>query len=218
MRDKGLVLWSGGKDSSLALYEARRTHDIVALLTTVTEEYDRISMHGVRCSLLDAQVQSLNYPIEKVFIPPQCSNAIYEERMRAVLDRHVQEGVRAVVSGDLFLEDIRRYREERLAQAGMHGVFPLWGIDTKELARRFLDLGFRAILCCVDGQALAGRFAGRYYDEALLEDLPPQVDPCGENGEFHTFVFDGPLFGSPIKFQLGERVLRDERFWYCDLT
>src|SRR5205085_1425248 len=142
-----LVLWSGGKDSSLALYEARQHFDVVALLTTVTAEYDRISMHGVRNTLLDAQVQSLDYPIEKVFIPPVCPNTVYEERMRQALDRYVKQGVRAVVAGDLFLEDIRRYREEKLAQVGMHGVFPVWGIDTKELARRFLDLGFQAVLC-----------------------------------------------------------------------
>jgi uncharacterized protein (TIGR00290 family) len=217
MPEQALILWSGGKDSSLALFEARQHYDIVALLTTVTEEYDRISMHGVRVSLLDEQARSLGIPLEKVFIPPVCANAVYEERMRTAMEKWVQRGVRTVVAGDLFLEDIRRYREQKLAQVGMTPVFPVWGVNTTELARRFIELGFRAVLCCVDGNVLDASFAGRFYDEALLADLPPGIDPCGENGEFHTFVFDGPLFARPIALDLGERVLREGRFWYCDL-
>jgi uncharacterized protein (TIGR00290 family) len=218
MRQQALVLWSGGKDSALALYEARQEYDIVALLTTVTEEYDRVSMHGVRVALLDEQAEALGYPLHKVFIPPVCVNAVYEQRMAEAMERYVRRDVRTVICGDLFLEDIRRYREEKLALAGMRPVFPVWGIDTKLLARRFLDLGFRAVLCCVDGQALDASFVGRFYDETLLAELPGNVDPCGERGEFHTFVFDGPLFSRPVHFALGERVLREGRFWYCDLV
>jgi uncharacterized protein (TIGR00290 family) len=218
MKEKALVLWSGGKDSSLALFEARQHYEIVSLLTTVTEEYDRISMHGVRVSLLDEQAASLGIALDKVFIPPVCVNAIYEARMRTAMEKWLERGVRTVVCGDLFLEDIRRYREEKLALVGMTPVFPVWGINTTQLARRFIELGFRAVLCCVDGNVLDGTFAGRFYDEALLADLPPGIDPCGENGEFHTFVFDGPLFARPIAIERGERVLRDGRFWYCDLV
>jgi uncharacterized protein (TIGR00290 family) len=217
MREKAIVQWSGGKDSMLALHVAREEFDIVGFLTTVTEDFDRISMHGVRRTLLEEQARSLSYAVEKVLIPAPCTNAIYEQRMGAALDRYRSAGVTAVICGDLFLEDIRRYREEKLAAAGLRGVFPLWGRDTRALAQRFLSLGYRAVLCCVDGQVLDGSFVGRFYDEALLADLPPSVDPCGENGEFHTFVFDGPLFAQPVRFQLGERILRDERFWYCDL-
>ncbi len=217
MAEKAIVLWSGGKDSCLALYEARQHFDVVALVTTVTQEYDRISMHGVRTALLDEQGQALGLPIQKVFIPPLCPNTLYEERMHAALEQFVQRGVRTAICGDLFLEDIRRYREEKLTQAGLKPIFPVWGTNTTELARRFLRLGFRAVLCCIDGQVLDSSFAGRFYDEALLADLPPGIDPCGENGEFHTFVFEGPLFARPISLRLGERVLRDGRFWYCDL-
>jgi uncharacterized protein (TIGR00290 family) len=217
MSEPAIVLWSGGKDSALALYEARRQYDIVALLTTITEEYDRISMHGVRTALLDQQATSIGHPLHRVGIPPVCVNDVYEQRMREAMERYVRQGVRTVVCGDLFLEDIRRYREEKLALVGMTPVFPLWGRDTRKLARAFLDLGFRAVLCCVDGEKLDGNFAGREYDERLLAELPAPVDPCGENGEFHTFVFDGPLFANRVPFEVGSRVLRDRRFWYCDL-
>jgi uncharacterized protein (TIGR00290 family) len=217
MRKQAIVSWSGGKDGMLALHEARDDYDIVGLLTTVTEEYDRISMHGVRTRLLEHQAEALGYPLEKVLIPPVCVNADYESRMGTALARYRAVGVSSVICGDLFLEDIRRYREEKLFAGGLTGVFPLWGRDTGELARRLLALGFQAVLCCVDTRALAADFAGRLFDEALLADLPPGVDPCGENGEFHTFVFDGPCFRRPIRFALGERTLRDGRFAFCDL-
>lgn len=217
MRQKAIVSWSGGKDGMLALLEARGDYDIVGLLTTVTEEYDRVSMHGVRTRLLEQQAEALDLPLEKVLIPPTCVNADYEARMGAALARYRAAGVSAVLCGDLFLEDIRRYREEKLFAGGLTGVFPLWGRDTGELARRLLALGFRAVLCCVDTRALTADFAGRLFDEALLADLPPGVDPCGENGEFHTFVFDGPGFRRPVRCTPGERVLRDGRFAYCDL-
>jgi uncharacterized protein (TIGR00290 family) len=215
--EKVVVLWSGGKDSALALHEVCRHYEFVSLLTTVTEPYGRVSMHGVRTELLEQQASALQIPVEKVPIPAPCPNTEYEARMRAALETFRGQGVTAAVSGDIFLEDVRAYRERLLASAGLQGVFPLWGRDTHELARHFLALGFRAVVCCVDAQALDGAFAGRAYDENLLAELPPVVDPCGERGEFHTFVSDGPLFTRPVAYQVGERVLRDDRFWFCDL-
>jgi uncharacterized protein (TIGR00290 family) len=215
--DKVIIGWSGGKDSAMAFHEAARTHEIVALLTTVTDVYDRISMHGVRTSLLRQQAEAIGVPLEIVTIPPTCANDVYEERMRTVLARHRANGVTTAVFGDIFLEDVRRYREERLLLGGFTGLFPIWGRDSRELARYFLDVGFRAVLCCVDTHILDRSFAGRLYDEELLADLPPSADPCGENGEFHTFVFDGPIFSRPIAYHLGEYTLRDERFGYRDL-
>ncbi len=217
MKPKAIVSWSGGKDSMLALHEARRDWDIVALLTTVTEGHDRISMHGVRVELLDQQAAALGIPLDKVAIPATCSNECYETRMRAALARHRDAGVRAVICGDLFLQDIRRYREERLFTIGVQGVFPLWERHTAALAERFINLGFKGVLCCVDIRALPPEFAGRLYDRQLLADLPAGVDPCGENGEFHTFVCDGPGFARPVPLRTGERALRDDRFCFCDL-
>jgi len=217
MPDKAIVLWSGGKDSALALHEGRQNCEVVALLTTVTEGHDRISMHGVRTALLDQQAAALGLPVDKVTIPGACCNAEYEARMHVALEKYRQVGVSAVICGDLFLEDVRAYRERQLSAAGLQPLFPLWGRDTAALARHFLALGFRAVLCCVDAHALAPSFAGRTYDAALLDDLPAQADPCGERGEFHTFVFDGPGFARPVDWRPGERVLREDRFWYCDL-
>jgi uncharacterized protein (TIGR00290 family) len=214
-----LLSWSGGKDSALALYEMQRSREceIASLLTTITRDYDRISMHGVRRVLLEEQAQSLGYSLEQVFISNACVNEEYENTMRAVLTKYQAQGVSSVVFGDLFLEEIRKYREEKLAQVNMRALFPLWGKNTIELAHTFIDLGFKAILVCVDSQALDGKFVGRCFDKELLSELPSRVDPCGENGEFHTFVFDGPVFKKPVCFEEGEIVLRDKRFWYCDL-
>jgi uncharacterized protein (TIGR00290 family) len=217
MREKAIVSWSGGKDSALALYEVAADYDIVALLTTVTSGYERISMHGVRTALLEQQAAALHYPLEQVPIPPRCSNDDYESRMRSALDHHRSAGVTQVICGDIFLEDVRRYREERLLGNGLTGVFPLWQRDSGELAKRFIHLGFRAVLCCIDTHVLDERFAGRVYDETLLAEFPATVDPCGENGEFHTFVFAGPNFAEPVPYTLGEYVLREERFGYRDL-
>ncbi len=219
MKNRTLLAWSGGKDCALALYELTRGGDaeIAALLTTVTEGYDRISMHGVRRTLLAAQAAALGYPLEEVPIPPQCSNEVYEQRMGQALEKYRRAGVLDAAFGDLFLADVRAYREERLGRIGMRPVFPLWGRDTGELTRQFIRLGFRAIVVCVDTQALDQAAAGREYDESFLDDLPPGVDPCGENGEFHTFVYDGPLFRNPIQVERGENVLREQRFYYCDL-
>ena len=216
MKPKALVSWSGGKDCMLALWHARASFDIVALLTTVTREFERISMHGVRVELLRRQAEILDVPLRMVEIPHPCTNAIYEQAMKDAWADAQTEGIEAVICGDLFLEDVRRYREERLFGSQACN-FPLWLRPTSEVAREFIDLGFRAVLCCVDTQALSADFTGREFDDALLHDLPVGVDPCGENGEFHTFVYAGPLFKTPILFERGERVLREERFSYCDL-
>ena len=216
---KAIVYWSGGKDSAFALYEALRSGEWqpAALLTTVTADYDRISMHGVRTALLDEQAASLGLPLEKVLIRAGGSEADYGEAMRRALDKFIAQGIRDVIFGDLFLEDVRRYREEHLAQVGMRPVFPLWQRPTPELARQFIALGFKATITCVDGQQLDGGFAGREYDASFLADLPAKTDPCGENGEFHSFVHNGPIFRQPVRCRTGERVVRDGRFHYCDL-
>jgi len=213
-----LFCWSGGKDSAMALHALRASRDcrITALLTTITEDYDRISMHGVRRALLERQAESLGLPLHPVLIPPQCINATYEARMKEALAPHFARGVRSVVFGDIFLKDLRAYREKNLAQVGMQAIFPIWKRDTRELAREFVQLGFRAITVCVDPRVLDESFAGRELDAFFFADLPPGVDPCGENGEFHTFVFDGPVFETPIAFRVGEKVLRDG-FCFCDL-
>jgi uncharacterized protein (TIGR00290 family) len=214
-----LLAWSGGKDSALALEVLLASNEwrIAALLTTVTEEYDRVSMHGVRTALLRAQASALALPLRIVSIPPATSNETYELRMGQALEEARREGVRAVAFGDLFLADVRAYRERMLGTVGMSGVFPLWGAPTSELARHFIDSGHRAVLTCVDTEQIDGRFAGREYDAALLDELPPHADPCGEKGEFHTFVYDGPCFREPVSWSRGERVLRENRFQYCDL-
>lgn len=214
-----LVAWSGGKDCTLALREALRdpTLDVVGLLTTVTNAYDRISMHGVRRSLLHAQAEALGQRLVEVPIPPQCPNEVYERRMADALAREAEErGVGVVLFGDLYLEDIRVYRERQIAEAGLEPRFPLWGRDTTALARSFIDDGFRAVLCVVDPRPLDPSFLGRDFDLALLDDLPDGVDPCGENGEFHTFTWDGPLFREPVPIRRGEAVER-EGFWFQDL-
>jgi uncharacterized protein (TIGR00290 family) len=217
MREKAIVSWSGGKDSALALYEVADEYEVVALLTTVTSGYDRVSMHGVRTRLLEQQAAALGYSLEHVSISPECSYDEYESQMRAALARRRANGVSRVICGDIFLEDVRRYREERLFRDGLTGVFPLWQLDSREVAQRFLCLGFRAVLCCVDTRVLNERFAGRVYDETLLAELPETIDPCGENGEFHTFVFAGPNFARPVAYTLGEYMLREQRFGYRDL-
>jgi uncharacterized protein (TIGR00290 family) len=212
------LAWSGGKDSALALREPRRAGTApAALVTTVTEDYGRISMHGVRRTLLRRHATAAGLPLVEVGIPVGCTNDVYERRMAAAFASPELASVEEVAFGDLFLEDIRAYREGRLAAAGRRARFPLWGSDTAELARRFLAAGFRAILVCVDRRVLDASFAGRAYDEALLADLPAGVDPCGENGEFHTFVTAGPIFTAPIPCRRGEVVERDG-FVFADLV
>jgi len=217
-----LVAWSGGKDSALALREivGDARYRVAALLTTVTAEYDRISMHGVRRSLLHRQAESLGLPLEEVVISPGATNDDYETNMGGALAtlRTRISGLDTVVFGDLFLADIRAYRERMLARLGLRGLFPLWLRDTRSLAHEFVRLGYRAVLVCVDATQLAGEFAGREFDADLLRDLPPDVDPCGENGEFHTFVYAGPGLREPVSHERGPLVVRDGRFVYCDLV
>jgi uncharacterized protein (TIGR00290 family) len=205
------VSWSSGKDSAMALYEILKSDkfEIHGILTTVSEAFRRVSMHGVREELLDLQSKSLGIPVEKVLIPYPCPNDIYEQKMRDAVLNFKSRGVAHVVFGDLFLEDVRRYREERLAAVGITPIFPLWKQDTSKLARRMMSVGFRAVITCVDPKVLDPKFAGRQFDQNFLDELPRAVDPCGENGEFHTFVYDGPIFKMPIKVALGERVMRD---------
>ena len=215
---RAYISWSSGKDSAFALLEARRlgTAEIVGVLTTVSEVYDRVSMHGVRNALLDRQVEALGLPCLKVPLPSPCSNEVYEQRMAAAIDRIKADGVRHVVFGDLFLEDIRAYREEKLAAVGMEAVFPLWRRDTAALAREMIARGFVAHLVTVDPRKLDRGFAGRRFDRDLLAALPAGVDPCGENGEFHTFVSAGPMFSAPIAVAVGPVVER-EGFVFADV-
>ena len=213
-----LFCWSGGKDSAMALHVLMQRDDVrvAALLTTVTETYDRISMHGVRRELLVRQAQAIGLPLHEVRIPPQCVNPIYEARMEAALRIQYEAGIRTVAFGDIFLEDLREYREKNLARMEMAALFPIWKRDTRELIRTFHESRFRAIAICIDPKALDRSFAGRELDESFFRDLPAGVDPCGENGEFHTFVFDGPIFKSHIPVRAGEVIERDS-FIYCDL-
>jgi uncharacterized protein (TIGR00290 family) len=216
-----LLAWSGGKDSTLALAELRRrpTHRVVGLLTTVTEAYDRISMHGVRRSILRAQAASLELPVFEAVLPAEASNDIYDAAWANAIRRaHERLGpVEHLAYGDLFLEDVRKFREEQSARLDYLPIFPLWGRDTRALAREFVSAGYEAYLTCVDTQQLDASFAGRRYDASLLEQLPASVDPCGERGEFHTCVVGGPMFAEPIAVTVGERTRRAERFEYCDL-
>lgn len=216
------LAWSGGKDSSLALASLRADPDVevVALVTTVTRDFDRISMHGVRRSVLEAQVAAIGIPLVEAMIPAAATNVIYEEAFASALTevRRRRPDVRHLAFGDLFLTDVRAYREVLLGRLDWHPEFPLWGRDTAALAREFVDAGYRAVLTCVDTTQLAAEFAGREFDTALLADFPASVDPCGERGEFHTCVYAGPIFRRPLELRTGERVLRDGRFGYCDVA
>ncbi|WP_136666628.1 diphthine--ammonia ligase [Flavobacterium sp. H122] len=242
MKPKAIFNWSSGKDSALALYKILQSNDyeIVSLLTSVNKQYNRISMHGVRAELLEQQAKSIGLSLHKMEIPEMPTMEIYEEVMRNTLTDFKNNGVTHSIFGDIFLEDLRKYREEKLENIGFTGVFPLWKRDTKELIHEFLDLGFKTIVTCVNERNLDKSFVGRVIDEQFIKDLPDKVDVCGENGEFHTFTFDGPIFSKPIDFEIGEIVHRkyerpktddsnevcnsvtddtafDYGFWYCDL-
>ena len=221
-RQHVVLSWSGGKDSALALAALADDPavEVVGLLTSVTRGYDRISIHGVRRALLDAQATALGLPVYEIALDPSCSNAEYEAAFHAGLAaaRSEHPALWAVAFGDLFLEDVRAYCERLLAGTGLRPLFPLWGEPTPSLADRCISLGIAARLVCVDTTQLGGDFAGRTYDRALLADLPPSVDPCGERGEFHTFVSDGPGFRGAVEYDVGEVVRRDDRFVYCDLV
>jgi uncharacterized protein (TIGR00290 family) len=218
MPEKILFCWSGGKDSAMALHALRQAgrFEIAALLTTITDEYDRISMHGVRRELLARQAATIGAPLVEVRIPLACVNDVYEARMAEAFASPLLANVQTVAFGDLYLEDVRAYREARLIASGRRGLFPLWGCDTGALAREFIAAGFQAVIACLDPRTLDASFAGRAYDEQLLAELPASVDPCGENGEFHTFVHAGPIFAVPVVCEVGEIVQRDG-FIYCDL-
>jgi uncharacterized protein (TIGR00290 family) len=217
MPPKAYMSWSSGKDSAYALHEARRQGlaEIAGLLTTVNETYDRVAMHGVRHDLLDLQAAALGLPALKILIPSPCSNDIYEARMQGACAALKAQGIDHIVFGDLYLEDIRRYREEQLAALGMTAIFPLWGRPTRALAEEMIASGLVAHLVCVDPRRLDASFAGRRFDTGLLRDLPGDVDPCGENGEFHTFVSDAPGFAQAISLAIGQVVER-EGFVFAD--
>jgi uncharacterized protein (TIGR00290 family) len=214
-----LLSWSSGKDSAWALHVLNGQHPgaVAALLTTVNEAMDRVAMHGVRRAVLEAQARAASLPLHVIHIPHPCPNDVYEAQMRAAVAGACANGFTHVAFGDLFLEDIRRYREEKLAGSGLEPLFPVWGIPTRELAQQMIDGGLRARIACVDTRKLDASFAGREFDGALLRDLPASIDPCGENGEFHTCVYAGPMFTQPVAIESGE-TYAVEPFVWRDLT
>jgi uncharacterized protein (TIGR00290 family) len=243
LKKKAIFNWSSGKDSALALYKILQDteFEISYLLTSVNQQYQRVSMHGVRIELLEQQAKSIGLPLEIMQIPEMPTMEVYENVMRNTLDKLKSQGVTHSVFGDIFLEDLRKYREDKLAEIGFEGVFPLWKTPTKDLIQEFIDLGFKTIVVCVNERNLDKSFVGRIIDQDFINDLPEDVDVCGENGEFHTFTFDGPIFSKPIDFEIGEVVYRkyekpkeedisdnacdtnatdafDFGFWYCDLV
>jgi uncharacterized protein (TIGR00290 family) len=236
-----LFNWSSGKDSALALYKIQQAKEfeINCLLTSVNQQFQRISMHGVRVDLLEQQAKSIGLPLEIMQIPEMLTMEVYEEVMSKTLTKLKSQGVKYSIFGDIFLEDLRKYREDKLVDIGFEGVFPLWKTPTKDLIQEFISLGFKTIVVCVNERFLDKSFVGRVIDQDFINDLPDNVDVCGENGEFHTFTYDGPIFSEPIKFEVGEIVHRkyeksktestntacdsngtdafDYGFWYCDL-
>jgi len=241
MKEKVIFCWSGGKDSALALHRILRAGncEVLALLTTCNEHFQRVSMHGVRLELLEKQAQAIGLPLEKVFVSQRGSNEEYQKKMSACLLACQARGATAVVFGDIFLEDLRRWREGNLAKIGLRGIFPLWKIDSRELIREFIALGFGSKICCVNDAYLDQTSLGRNIDEEFVASLPGDVDPCGENGEFHSFAFAGPVFQQPLRIRTGEIVYRPveqthpgaaaspvcplpsarqtKGFWFCDL-
>lgn len=233
MKPKALFNWSSGKDSALALYKTlnEEKFEVTSLFTSINKEFQRISMHGVHISLLEKQAESLGLSLIKMELPKEPSMEEYREIMSKKMNEIKSQGITHSIFGDIFLEDLRKYREDQLQTIGMEGIFPLWKIDTTNLIHEFLDLGFKTIVTCVNEMYLDKSFAGRIIDKDFINDLPENVDPCGENGEFHTFTFDGPIFKNPIQFEIGEIVKKtypkpksnpddqdeDYVFWFCDL-
>ena len=217
-RERVIFCWSGGKDSALALHALRQAGDVEirALLTTVSEDHDRICMHGVRRELLLRQAEALGVPVVEVRLAAEPTNKEYERKMAEALLSFKAEGITRVAFGDIFLEDLKQYRDRQLASIGMTGIYPIWKQDSRSLIERFVRDGFRAALVCVDLQALPERFLGRDIDASFLADLPQGVDPCGENGEYHSFVYEGPIFRNPIPIRRGD-IRRTERFLYRDV-
>ncbi|MEG0926580.1 diphthine--ammonia ligase [Chryseobacterium sp.] len=234
MKPKALFNWSSGKDSTLALYKILQEdqYEVSTLLTSINKEFQRISMHGVHVSLLEKQAESLGIPLIKMELPKEPSMEEYQQIMSKTMSEIQAQGITYSIFGDIFLEDLRKYRENQLKAIGMQAVFPLWKKDTLNLIHEFLNLGFKTIVTCVNGNYLEKTFAGRIIDQQFIDDLPDNVDPCGENGEFHTFTFDGPIFKNPIDFEIGEIVKKtypkpkanpedqdeDYVFWFCDLV
>jgi len=237
-KNKSYFNWSGGKDSALSLYHVMKDglYDVELLLTSVNAAFDRVSMHGVRNELLQQQAESIGLPLKKIELPETPSMNEYNNKMQETIGVLKNDGFLHAVFGDIFLEDLRTYREQQLAKAGIHAHFPIWKRDTKELLKEFLDLGFKTIIVCIKSELLDSSFSGRVIDYNFINDIPSNVDPCGENGEFHTFVFDGPIFEKPIDFTIGEKVYREYKapknkedncfspdqknemgFWFCDL-
>lgn len=241
---KAYFNWSSGKDSALALYKIlkEKEYKVDKLVTNVNQDFQRVSMHGLHESLLDAQAKSLGIPLEKIEFPADVTMDLYNQKMKEKTTQLKSEGYNHVIFGDIFLEDLRKYRDTKLKEVGIKGVYPLWKKDTKELLKEFLDSGFKTITVCVNAKLLGKEFVGRVIDEEFINDLPNDIDVCGENGEFHTFCFDGPIFKNPIEFEIGEKVLKsytlhkdendnchqetsqknntknyDTSFWYCDL-
>jgi uncharacterized protein (TIGR00290 family) len=213
-----IVSWSGGKDSVLALHFINKDeYNVRTLITTISESYNRVSMHGVRKELLEKQAKSIGIPLLTISLPKDTTNEEYEKIMKREMLYFKSHRVYKVVFGDIFLEELRKYREANLSKIGMKAIFPLWKRDTKELAEKFIESGFKAIITSVDSNALNGSYVGRLFDWDFLHSLPSNVDYCGENGEFHSFVFDGPNFSYPIHFQKGDVVFRENRFYYIDL-
>jgi len=242
MREKVVFCWSGGKDSALALHRvlADGRYEVVTLLTTCNEHFRRVSMHGVRLELLDAQAAAVGLPLEKVFVSQRSSNEEYEQRMGQRMRALGAQGVTGCVFGDIFLEDLRKWRESNLARIGLSGIFPIWKVDSRELIREFISLGFGSVICCVNDAWLGETSVGRTLDEEFVSSLPAEVDPCGENGEYHSFAFAGPIFRRPVRYSVGEKIYRPieethpssgppagpcplpaarrtRGFWFCDL-
>ncbi len=240
MKERVVFCWSGGKDSALALYRllGDERYEVVALLTTCNEQLQRISMHGVRLELAEMQARAIGLPLEKVFVPAGGSNEVYQERMSECLLRQKARGATTVAFGDIFLEDLRAWREAQLSQIGLVAIFPIWKSEPRALIEEFIALGFKSIVCCVSDAYLDERALGRTIDRSFIDSLPPDVDLCGENGEFHSFAYDGPLFNKPLEIKVGETVYRPveqpqsgsstgvcplpgsrvaKGFWFCDL-
>lgn len=239
---KAYFNWSSGKDSALALYKilTQKEYEIGTLLTNVNQEFSRVSMHGLQEELLDAQARNIGLPLQKLYFPADVTMELYNQKMKEEITGLKSQGYEYAVFGDIFLEDLKAYRDSKLAEVPVRGVYPLWKQDTRALLTEFLALGFKAITVCVNAKLLGEEFVGRVIDEQFIKDLPDEVDVCGENGEFHTFVFDGPIFSKPVEFTVGEKVLRsytlheedadnchqskeaqksyDTSFWYCDLV
>ncbi|HXT12868.1 MAG TPA: diphthine--ammonia ligase [Candidatus Angelobacter sp.] len=240
MKEKIVFCWSGGKDSALALNRllAEGQYEVVSLLTTCNEHFQRVSMHGVRLELLEQQAAAIGLPLEKVFVSRRGSNEEYQQKMSSCLLAHKSRGVSGCAFGDIFLEDLKQWREQNLAKVGLRGIFPIWKVDSRELIREFIRLGFRSIICCVNDAYLDESILGRNIDAEFINSLPPDVDPCGENGEFHSFAFAGPIFKRPLQVKIGDKVYRPVEethptqqsavcpltsarrargFWFCDL-